>query len=149
MPKSTNKSSSKTVKNTESSSPEQSKPLKKTAPVPSIEIDLAKLHPQTFFDEFVAFIKAFGVIGLALGVVIGGAVNQLVTSLTTNVITPLVGLIFQSDAFIDYTWGAVRIGAFLDTLINFLIQVFVIWLAVKLILARFLTEAEREKIGIR
>jgi large conductance mechanosensitive channel len=103
---------------------------------------------QSFVQEFVAFIKGFGVIGLALGVVIGSATNDLVASLSKNIISPLIGLLFQSSTLTDWAPGGIGIGAFIDSTINFVILMFVIWLAVKLVVSRFLTAAEKEKIGI-
>jgi large conductance mechanosensitive channel len=71
-------------------------------------------------NDFINFIKGFGVIGLALGVVIGGATNTLVQSLSNDIINPLIGLLFEAETLTQVTIGVVRIGAFADALINFL-----------------------------
>ena len=107
-----------------------------------------KEQSVSFVKEFMAFVKAFGVIGLALGVVIGNAVNTLTQSLSNNVLTPLIGLLFQSSSFQTYQIGVVKVGAFIDSLINFLILLFIIWITVKLILSAFLSPEERVKLGI-
>lgn len=107
---------------------------------------ITKTH--TFAQEFVAFIKGFGVIGLALGVVIGGATNTLVASLSTNIISPLIGYALPGNTLTDWKLGQVGVGAFLDSAINFVILMLIIWLAVKLFVARLLTDKEKEKIGI-
>ncbi len=47
-------------------------------------------------DEFVVFLKTFGIIGLAIAFVIGAAASKLVTAFVTDIITPLVGLALPS-----------------------------------------------------
>ena len=43
--------------------------------------------------EFLAFLKHYGVIGLAIAVIIGGKANGVVTALVDNLIMPLIALI--------------------------------------------------------
>lgn len=40
--------------------------------------------------EFIAFLKNYGVIGLALAVIIGGKLNYLVTSIVNDLLTPMI-----------------------------------------------------------
>ena len=105
-------------------------------------------------SEFKAFIAKGNVIDLAVAVIIGGAFGTIVTSLTADIIMPLVGAIFGgadfSSKFIllsapegytgsmtDYAAlkeaGAAMIGygAFITAIINFLILAFVIFLLVR------------------
>lgn len=105
-------------------------------------------------SEFKAFIAKGNVIDLAVAVIIGGAFGTIVTSLTGDLIMPLVGAIFGgvdfSSKFIllsapegytgsmtDYAAlkeaGAAMIGygAFITALINFLILAFIIFLLVR------------------
>ncbi|MFN4112701.1 MAG: large conductance mechanosensitive channel protein MscL [Sphingomonadaceae bacterium] len=104
--------------------------------------------------EFKAFIARGNVIDLAVAVIIGGAFGTIVTSLTADIIMPLVGAIFGgvdfSSKFIllgapegytgsmtDYAAlkeaGAAMIGygAFITAVINFVILAFVIFLLVR------------------
>lgn len=106
------------------------------------------------FQEFKAFIARGNVLDLAVAVIIGAAFGAIVTSLTGDVIMPVIGALFGgadlSSHFIllrvpdgyegsmtDYAAlkeaGAAMIGygAFLTALINFLILAFVIFLLVR------------------
>jgi len=43
--------------------------------------------------EFITFIREKGVLGLAVGIILGGAVTKLVTSVVDNLISPLIGVV--------------------------------------------------------
>ncbi|MDE6412346.1 MAG: large conductance mechanosensitive channel protein MscL, partial [Eubacterium sp.] len=89
---------------------------------------------KKFFKEFKEFISKGNVLDLAVGVIIGGAFSTIVTSLTDNIINPLINCIggaeiqgkihLIGDNYIDY-------GAFISAIINFLIMAFVIFCIVK------------------
>ena len=89
---------------------------------------------KKFFKEFKEFISKGNVLDLAVGVIIGGAFSTIVTSLTDNIINPLINCIggaeiqgkihLVGDNYIDY-------GAFISAIINFLIMAFVIFCIVK------------------
>ena len=105
-------------------------------------------------QEFKAFIARGNVLDLAVAVIIGAAFATIVTSLTDDVIMPVIGAIFGGadfsnyfillgvpegyrGSFTDYAAlkeaGAAMIGygAFLTAVINFLILAFVIFLLVR------------------
>ncbi|HEV7252845.1 MAG TPA: large conductance mechanosensitive channel protein MscL [Mesorhizobium sp.] len=99
--------------------------------------------------EFQEFISKGNVIDLAVGVIIGGAFALIVSSLTDDIIMPVVGAIFGGIDFSNYflplssavtapTLAAAReqgavlaYGNFFTVLINFLILAFIIFLMVK------------------
>ncbi|WP_261806564.1 large conductance mechanosensitive channel protein MscL [Lapidilactobacillus luobeiensis] len=85
--------------------------------------------------EFREFISRGNVIDMAIGVLIGGAFNGLVASLTKNVLSPLIGIFTRSVdlSSISFQVGAAKftIGSFLNDVIQFLIMMFVIFLIVK------------------
>lgn len=87
------------------------------------------------FKEFKTFISRGNVLDLAVGVLIGGAFKNIVTSLTKNLLSPLIGLFINSInlSSIKFSVGAATftVGAFLDDVIRFLIMAFVIFLIVK------------------
>jgi large conductance mechanosensitive channel len=106
------------------------------------------------FSEFRAFIARGNVLDLAVAVIIGAAFATIVTSLTDDVIMPVIGAIFGGADFSNYfillgvpdgydgsladyaalkQAGAAMIGygAFITALINFLILAFVIFLLVR------------------
>ena len=89
-----------------------------------------------FFAEFKKFILRGNVIDLAVGVIIGAAFQAIVTSLVDDIISPLIGLVANTDlSEMVATVGDVEIrwGAFITAIINFIIMAFVIFLIVKAI----------------
>lgn len=68
------------------------------------------------------FVLRGNVIDLAVAVVIGAAFTAIVDSLVKDIITPLLGLLGGEPDFSKLTLGPVRIGAFLNALIAFLIK---------------------------
>lgn len=77
---------------------------------------------------FIQFIREQGVVGLAIGFILGGAVSALVKSLVENVINPLIGLaVGNVDVLSSYMIGPVGFGAFLTALINFIIIAAVVY----------------------
>jgi len=87
---------------------------------------------------FVDFLRTQGVVGLAIGLILGGAVTLLVKSLIDNVIMPPIGLLLGSaDGLKGLTWTIGRAsdepailyyGVFLNDLINFLIIALVVYI---------------------
>ena len=100
-------------------------------------------------SEFREFAMRGNVIDLAVGVVIGGAFGKIVTSLVDNIIMPPIGLLLGGVDFSDIGWtlrGAtvdaageevpavvIGIGEFLNTMVQFVIIAFAIFMLVKLI----------------
>jgi large conductance mechanosensitive channel len=86
-------------------------------------------------QEFKEFLYEYKVIGLAVAFIIGAAVNDLVKSLVNNVIMPVVGILIPGEAWQTATFsiGAVSIrwGAFLASIINFIIIAAVIFIIAK------------------
>jgi large conductance mechanosensitive channel len=106
----------------------------------------------SFAEEFRNFALKGSVIDLAVGVVIGAAFGQIVTSLVKNIIMPLVSLIMPADK--GYTeWVAniyspvsgtvkpIPVGLFLGDVVNFLI----VALALFLFIVKFLGWIMRTK----
>lgn len=91
---------------------------------------------KNFFNEFKKFIMRGNVIDLAVGVIIGAAFQAIVTSLTTDIISPILGIFggmnFDQLSF-EINGAVIGYGKFLTAVINFLIMAFVIFLLVKLI----------------
>ena len=89
---------------------------------------------KKFFDEFKKFALRGNVMDLAVGVIIGGAFQAIVNSLTKDIISPLIGLIANTDfSYLVWMVGDVEIryGAFITAIINFVIMAFVIFLFLK------------------
>ncbi len=89
---------------------------------------------KKFLKEFEKFIMRGNVIDMAVGVIVGAAFQGIVNSLVNDVISPLLGLIANTDlSYLVLTVRGVDIkyGSFLTAVINFLIMAFVIFLLVK------------------
>lgn len=84
---------------------------------------------------FVEFIRKQGVIGLAIGFILGGAVSKTVTSLVENIINPLIGALMGKVNLAEkvFQMGAVSLkwGAFISSIIDFLIVAAVIYFGFK------------------
>jgi len=103
------------------------------------------------FSEFKAFIARGNVLDLAVGVIIGAAFGKIITSLTDDVIMPVVGRVFggldfssnyvvlSGDVAPGMSLVAARAaganvlayGSFVTAVINFLIMAFVIFQIVR------------------
>lgn len=98
---------------------------------------------KKFLEEFKTFALKGNVMSMAVGVIIGGAFQSIVTSLTTNFINPLIALItggvtYDEDGNPMIVGGSFTIngvdfnyGAFLSAIINFIIMAFILFLLIK------------------
>ena len=102
-----------------------------------------------FFKEFKEFAMRGNVIDLAVGVIIGGAFQAIVTSLVNDIVMPLIGIITKNDfasKFVQLTGreelyatieeataagvSILTYGNFISAVINFIIMAFVIFMFV-------------------
>ena len=93
-----------------------------------------------FIDEFKKFIMRGNVLDMAVGVIIGGAFTSIVTSLNTDIISPLLALFGGVDfSHLQLVMGegegapTLLYGNFITAVINFLITAFVIFCLIKAI----------------
>ena len=109
---------------------------------------------KKFFNEFKSFALKGNIFNLAVGVVIGGAFNKIVSSLVTDIIMPIIGFLTGGINFAEYRITLVEatkntsaitlnIGLFIQNVADFLIISLSIFLALKLV-----TKIEN-KINIR
>lgn len=88
-------------------------------------------------DEFKKFIERGNVLDLAVGVIIGGAFSSIVTSLVNNILTPIIGLFMGgvnfSNLAITFRNTKIGYGAFIQSIIDFLIVAVCIFAIVKFI----------------
>jgi len=91
---------------------------------------------------FLDFIRTQGVVGLAVGLVLGGAVGILVKSFVNNIIMPPIGLLLGSTQGLNgLVWtisvngkeAVVAYGVFLNDFINFLVIALVIYYIIHLL----------------
>ena len=105
---------------------------------PALSVQKRKMEEKMkkFLKEFETFIMRGNVIDMAVGVIVGAAFQAIVNSLVNDVISPLLGLVANMDlSYLVLTVNGVEIryGAFITSVINFVIMAFVIFLLVKLI----------------
>ena len=85
--------------------------------------------------EFKKFIARGNVLDLAVGVIVGGTFSSIVTSLVNNIFTPLIGLIVGgvdfSNLSITFRDTKIMYGAFIQSVIDFLIVAFCLFVVVK------------------
>ncbi|NMB92237.1 MAG: MscL family protein [Parcubacteria group bacterium] len=85
---------------------------------------------------FIDFIRKQGVIGLAIGFILGGAVSKLVSALVEDIINPIIGLALGKIGSLSnaiLTIGPINIlwGHFISVLIDFLIIALVVYYGFK------------------
>jgi large conductance mechanosensitive channel len=90
---------------------------------------------KSFVQEFMEFLKTFGVIGLAIAFIIGQAASTLITAFVNDIINPFVGLLLPSGDLktMSLSVGGSKFlyGDLISSLINFLIIAAVVFVAYK------------------
>lgn len=85
--------------------------------------------------EFKEFVMRGNILDLAVAVIIGGAFGKIIGSLVNDIIMPVIGLVMGGVNFseLSITVGAavIKWGAFVQTVVDFLVVAFVIFLIVK------------------
>lgn len=85
---------------------------------------------KKFLQEFKNFALQGNVLDLAVGVIIGAAFKDIVTSLTDNFISPILHLVTAGD-MIEMAEVGVYASNFITAVINFIIMAFILFLMVK------------------
>ncbi|MCM1068182.1 MAG: large-conductance mechanosensitive channel protein MscL [Muribaculaceae bacterium] len=104
---------------------------------------------KKFLNEFKDFAMKGNVVDMAVGVIIGAAFGKIVTSLVNDIIMPAVGMLTGGVNFSDHKWViqkavqsgeeivtpevAITWGAFVQTVFDFIIIAFCIFVAIKFI----------------
>lgn len=108
---------------------------------------------KDFIKEFKAFAMRGNVIDLAVAVIIGTAFGKITTSLVNNIVMPILGAILGGVDYTDrsFTVGdlVVTYGVFIQSIIEFIIIAFAIFVAVKVMAKIQKTEEkkpEKEKV---
>jgi large conductance mechanosensitive channel len=93
--------------------------------------------------EFKEFALKGSVLDLAVGIIVGAAFTKVVNSLVSDILMPPLGLLTRSTDFVK-TWGidlpipgvgetTIKIGSFLDSLVQFILVAFAIFLLIRAI----------------
>jgi large conductance mechanosensitive channel len=96
------------------------------------------IAPKHVAHEFFQFVREQGVITLAIGFLIGGAVSKLVTALIVDIINPIVGLALGAAGNLKeatFAIGSATIawGDFVSAIIDFLVIALVVYFGIKLL----------------
>jgi len=85
---------------------------------------------------FLNFVREQGVVGLAVGFILGGAVSKVVSALVTDIINPLLGL--AMGAVGDFKYASLNLGSakilygdLLSVVVDFLVVALVVYFGVK------------------
>ena len=105
---------------------------------------------KKFIEEFRAFISRGNVLDMAVGVIIGSALTSIVTSISNDIIMPIVGIVIRGIDFTSLSvvvgGATVRYGALLQNIVNFLLIALCVFIFIKVLNKltsfRFKTEPE-------
>ena len=90
---------------------------------------------KSFSEEFMDFLNKFGVIGLAIAFIIGGAAGRLITALVADLLMPVVAVVIPGGDWRTTTFvvGPVKflLGDFAGALIDFIIIALVVFMLSK------------------
>ena len=91
--------------------------------------------PKGLVDEFMAFLNKYGVIGLAIAFIIGGAASRLVSSLVNDILMPIILFFVPGGAWRDtkLVIGPIilSVGSFAGAILDFLIIALVVFVLMK------------------
>lgn len=104
----------------------------------AIIVTLPPVKVPKWLEGFVDFVREQGVVGLAVGLILGVASKSVIDSLVTNVFNPLIGLLtgggsLASRAFClnDTCSSKLGYGQFVSDLLSFIIVAAIVYLLVK------------------
>ena len=91
--------------------------------------------PKGFREEFMDFLNKYGIIGLAIAFIIGGAAGTLVSALVSDILMPVITFFIPGGAWREavLTLGPIQlaIGHFVGVLIDFVIIALVVFILMK------------------
>lgn len=104
----------------------------------------SKVGFMPFLKEFKEFAMRGNVADMAVGIIIGAAFGKIITSLVSDIIMPPIGLLLGGVDFSKLQWElapsvdgaanvAIRYGLFINTVIDFAIIAFAIFLLIKVL----------------
>ena len=134
--------------------------VKKTTKAKAVKKATAKLKkvdPKAQFAGFKKFIKDQGLIGMAIGLILGTASGDLVKSLINNIIMPPLGFILgSSEGLKGVVWNmgktpagkeaVLSYGTFLNDVINFLVIAFVVYFVLLFVEKLFADDDVEEEV---
>jgi len=93
--------------------------------------------PEGLVEEFKSFLSKYGIVGLAIAFIIGGAAGKLVSALVSDIIMPVITFFIPGGGWEGAVWRVGRIvfavGHFVGSLIDFLVIAFVVFWLMKVL----------------
>ncbi len=88
--------------------------------------------------SFMDFVRNQGVVGLAVGIILGGAVTKLVAALVTDLVNPIVGVALGMAgdlASLAFKIGPIEImyGHFISVMVDFIVVALVVYFGVRVL----------------
>lgn len=84
--------------------------------------------------DFMAFLKEYSIIGLAIAVIIGSKAGELVKAVVDGLLMPIVALVLPSGDWQKWMVGPFAVGSVLAALLNFfIVALLVYWFAKKVL----------------
>ena len=94
-------------------------------------------EPKGLVDEFKVFLSKYGVVGLAVAFIIGGAAGRLVSALVSDILMPIITFFIPGGAWQEATWTigpiVLAVGHFVGSIIDFLIIALAVFWIMKVI----------------
>lgn len=92
--------------------------------------------PKKYFKGFIEFVREQGVVGFAIGFILGDSVKGVVSSLVADIINPLLSIFLGATGNLEtHIWqvgsSQVRWGSFLSTVIDFVVIAAVVYFGFK------------------
>ena len=102
---------------------------------------------------FTEFIKKQGVLGLAVGFILGGAISKVVSSIVEDLVNPILGLVLGTakglETFVIQVGPAnVKLGHFLGVIIDFLVIALVVYFGVMILKFEWMTKKDLKQEDI-
>lgn len=87
---------------------------------------------------FIEFIRSQGVVGLAVGFIMGGSITKLITSLVNDMVNPLIGILISragdlKSNYIPIGTAKIMWGNFISSFIDFIIIALIVYFGVKIL----------------
>lgn len=82
-------------------------------------------------QELKAFLLRGDVLALAVAVIIAGALSKIIGSLVNDIVSPILGMITGNPDFSDVMIGSIKVGNFINAIVNFVMVGTVLFFLVK------------------
>jgi len=87
---------------------------------------------------FIEFVRSQGVVGLAVGFILGGSITKFITSLVNDIINPVIGILISRAGDLKANYfliGNAKImwGSFVSSFIDFIIIALIVYFGVKIL----------------